>query len=133
MTVIYDPQGLPPDWPDVAAVVQVSRERQVGGRNTSTCHYYLTSYRGSARALGRHVRGHWGIENGLPWALDVTFREDSNRTRARNAGANLALVRRVAASLLKQAPATASIKAKRSQAALDDEFLLQVLQGFQGD
>jgi predicted transposase YbfD/YdcC len=133
VTAIYDPEGLPPDWPDVAAVVLVCREREAGGRNTSTAHYYLTSYRGRAAALGRHIRGHWGIENELHWVLDVAFREDANRTRARNAGANLGLVRRVAASLLKRAPAKGSIKAKRLNAALDDSYLLSVLQGSQGD
>src|SRR5947208_1954378 len=39
--VIYDPPGLPPDWPDVAAVVMVNREREVGGERTCTSHYYL--------------------------------------------------------------------------------------------
>jgi predicted transposase YbfD/YdcC len=131
--VTYDPGGPPPGRPDVAAVAPVSRERGVGGQNRSTSPYYLASGRGSARARGRHVRGHWGIENGLHRVVDVTFREDGNRTQARNAGANLALVRRIAASLLRRAPGKASIKAKRFQAALDDEFLLQVLQGFQGD
>src|SRR5215471_13728797 len=44
--LITDPVGLPGDWPDVAAVVQVNRERQVGGANASTTHYYITSYAG---------------------------------------------------------------------------------------
>ncbi len=131
VTVLYDPPGLPPDWPDVAAVVAVGREREVGGHNTSTAHYYITSYRGRAAELGRRIRGHWGIENGLHWVLDVAFREDGNRTRSANAGANLGLVRRVAASLLKQVPGKGSIKGKRLHAALDDNYLWQVLQGFQ--
>ena len=131
VTVVYDPEGLPPQWPDVAAVVLVGREREAGGKNVSTAHYYITSYRGRASALGRHIRSHWGIENGLHWVLDVAFHEDANRTRLRNAGANLGLVRRVAASLLKQAPDKGSAKAKRLHAALDDTFLLRVLQGFQ--
>jgi predicted transposase YbfD/YdcC len=133
VTVIYDPEGLPAEWPDVAAVVLVGREREAGGKNVSTAHYYLTSYRGRAAELGRRIRGHWGIENGLHWVLDVAFREDTNRTRLRNAGANLGLVRRVAASLLRQVPGKGSIKGKRLQAALDDHYLLQVLQGFQGN
>ncbi len=133
MTGISDPGGLPPDWPGAAAVVQVSRERAAGGRTTSRCHYDLSSYRGRAATRGRHIRGHWGMENELHWALDVAFREDSNRTRAGNAGAKLGLVRRIAASVLKQVPAQASIKARRFQAALDEEFLLRVLQGFQGE
>jgi len=130
VTVIYDPEGLPPEWPDVAAVVLVAREREVKGKNASTAHYYLTSRRGKARQLGRAVRGHWGIENGLHWVLDVAFREDDNHTRAGHAGANLGLVRRVAVSLLKQDPGRGSIKAKRLSAALDDDYLLQVLQEF---
>jgi predicted transposase YbfD/YdcC len=130
VTVIRDPQGLPNGWPDVGAVVVVGRERAVGGKNASTCHYYLTSLRVGAAELGGYVRGHWGVENGLHWCLDTAFREDENRTRDTNAGANLGVIRRVAASLLKQDSGKGSIKAKRFNAALDHNYLIQVLQGF---
>jgi predicted transposase YbfD/YdcC len=133
VTVLYDPPGLPAEWPDVAAVVRVDRERQAGGKNVGTTHHYVTSYRGRAKTLGRYARGHWGIENGLHWVLDVAFREDANRTRDKNAGANLGIVRRLAASLLKQMPERGSIHAKRLNAALDDEYLLKALQRFQGN
>jgi predicted transposase YbfD/YdcC len=129
VTVIYQPEGLPAEWPDVAAVVLVGRERKVGGTNVSTSHYYLTSRGVKARRLGEAIRGHWGIENGLHWVLDVAFGEDDNSTRAGHAGANLGLVRRLALSLLKQDPAKGSIKAKRLSAALDDNYLLRILQG----
>jgi predicted transposase YbfD/YdcC len=129
VTVIYDPEGLPADWPDVAAVVLVGRDREVNGRNTGTAHYYITSYPGSAAELAGYIRGHWGIENGLHWVLDVAFREDESRTRAGHAGANLALARRVAVSLLKRAGDHGSIQTRRLRAAWDNEFLLQVLQG----
>jgi predicted transposase YbfD/YdcC len=130
VTVIADPEGLPAQWTDVAAVVVVGREREVGGRNASTHHFYLTSLRAGAEQLAGYVRGHWGVENGLHWCLDVSFREDANRTRDRNAGANLGMVRRVAASLLKQDTGKGSIKAKRLNAAWDLQYLEQVLQGF---
>lgn len=133
VTVIENPQGLPPDWPDVAAVVQVNREREVNGVNTSTTHYYITSHAGSAKELGTWVRGHWGIENGLHWVLDVVFREDDSRTRSGHAAVNLAMLRKVAVSLLKQAPGKISTATKRLRAGWDDEFLLQVLQGFTSD
>ncbi len=129
VTVIYDPVGLPAGWPDVAAVVLVGREREVKGVSTSTAHYYLTSRAGTAAELAAVIRSHWGIENGLHWVLDVAFREDESRTRDLNAGANLALLRRVAVSLLKRAKAKGSIQTRRLMAAWDDEFLLQVLQG----
>jgi predicted transposase YbfD/YdcC len=133
VTVIYDPEGLPPEWPDVAAVVLVGREREVNGKRAATAHYYITSLRGTAAELGKLIRRHWAVENELHWCLDVAFREDANKTAAGYAGANLGLVRRVAASLLKQDTGKGSIKAKRLKAALDEDYLLQVLQGFVED
>ena len=133
VTVVYDPEGLPADWPDVAAVVQVNREREVGGERTETSHYYIASHGGTAAEFGRWVRGHWAIENGLHWVLDVVFREDRSRIRAENAGANLALIRRVAVSLLRRAPGKGSGVTKRLKAGWDDDYLLQVLQGITAD
>lgn len=128
--VIADPVGLPAGWPDVAAVVQVNRERTVKGKRTSTTHYYVTSVRVDAARLASVIRGHWGIENGLHWELDVVFGEDANRTRDRNAGVNLGVVRRVAVSLLKQDPKRGGMHGKRLKAALNEHYLEQVLQGF---
>jgi predicted transposase YbfD/YdcC len=132
-TVIYDPEGLPPEWPDVTAVILVGREREVKGKRTDATHYYITSLRGTASELGGLIRRHWSVENELHWCLDVAFREDSNKTAAGHAGANLGLVRRVAASLLQQDTNKGSIKAKRLKAALDEGYLMQVLQGFIAD
>ena len=129
VTVAYAPEGLPTGWPDVAAVVQVNREREVGGVRTTTSHYYISSHGGTAADFGRWVRGHWDIENGLHWVLDVVFREDRSRIRAKNAGANLALIRRVAVSLLRRAPGKGSGVTKRLKAGWDDSYLLQALQG----
>jgi predicted transposase YbfD/YdcC len=129
VTVIYEPTGLPAEWPDVAAVVQVNREREVGGERTVTSHYYIASHDGTAADFGRWVRGHWDIENGLHWVLDVVFREDRSRIRAENAGANLAMIRRVAVSLLGRAPGRGSRVTKRLKAGWDENYLLQVLQG----
>jgi len=127
--VFKNPEGIPTEWPDVAAVIQVNREREVGGVRTRTSHYYLTSYAGTAAELGRWVRGHWGVENGLHWVLDVVFREDRSRIREGNAGANLAMVRRVAVSLLRRAPGKGSGVTKRLKAGWDEDYMLQVLQG----
>jgi predicted transposase YbfD/YdcC len=133
VTVLYDPPGLPDGWPDVAAVVLVSRERGVQGHYSSEAQFYLTSYAGTAAELGRLIRGHWGIENGLHWVLDVAFREDANRNSIGHAGTNLALLRRVATSLLKQAAGKGSIHTKRLKAGWDNDFLLSVLQGINAD
>ena len=64
MTVVYNPEGLPAEWPDVAAVVQVNREREVGGERTVTSHYYISSHEGLV-ACQRRTDGnasHSGID-----------------------------------------------------------------------
>src|SRR3954469_4470200 len=102
--------------------------REVGVERAVPSHFYLTSYNGTAADFGRWVRGHWDIENGLHWVLDVVFREDRSRIRAENAGANLAMIRRVAVSLLSRAPGKGSGVTKRLKAGWDDSYLLQVMQ-----
>lgn len=129
VAVIYDPEGLPSGWPDAAAVVLVNRTRDVGGERASTSHYSLTSYAGKADEIAGFIRGHWGIENGLHWVLDVVFREDRSRVRQGNAGSNLAMIRRVAVSLLRRAPGKGSNATKRLKAGWDENYMMQVLQG----
>jgi predicted transposase YbfD/YdcC len=119
-TVIYDPAGLPAEWPDVAAVVMVNREREVKGERAETSHYFITSHRGTAAVLAGLIRRHWGVENELHWSLDVTFGEDRNGTSKGHAGTNLSLVRKVALSLLRQDPGKGSLNWKRLNAALDE-------------
>jgi predicted transposase YbfD/YdcC len=131
VTVIPGPEGIPEGWPDVKAIVLVCRERKEGeGRRSCTAHYYITSLKAGAKALGRLIRGHWGIENGLHWVLDTAFGEDDNKTREGHAGANLGLIRRVALSLLKQDPGKGSIRTKRYAATIDQTYLANVLRGF---
>jgi predicted transposase YbfD/YdcC len=129
VAVIYDPEGLPQEWPDVKAVAEVVRRREAGGVSATTTHYYVSSHAGTAGELAGLIRGHWGIENGLHWVLDVVFHEDQSRIREGHAGENLGLLRRVAIALLKRAPGKGTTPTKRLKAGWDDAFLLQVLQG----
>ncbi len=133
VTVLPAPADLPGEWVGANAVVQVCRERVVDGVRTSSTHYYLSSHAGTAAELGGFIRRHWGIES-MHWVLDVVFREDDSRVREGHAGANLAMVRRVAVSLLRRAPGTkrATTPTKRKKAGWDDNYLLQVLQGISG-
>ena len=82
-----------------------------------------------AAFYGKGLRGHWGIENGQHWQLDVTFAEDHSAIRQRNAAQNFALLRRMALSLLKRHPGKGSLATKRYQAALDVELLEEILKG----
>jgi len=128
VTVVENPKGLPEDWPDVAAIVQVNREREVKGKNTSTTHYYLTSLKADAKTLGQYVRRHWAIENELHWSLDVTYGEDAHRTANKNAAANLATIRRTAISLLKQdITGKGSLRGRAYKASINSEYMEQIL------
>lgn len=127
VTVIRHPPGLPQNWPDAKAIVQVNRERTVNGRNASTTHYYVTSRAESAEALGRWIRRHWAIENELHWGLDVVFGEDAYRSGNRRAAANLGLLRRVAATLLRQLPGRESLRTKMIYAAGRQDYMNQIL------
>jgi predicted transposase YbfD/YdcC len=111
-------------------VVQVERKREIEGKQESSTHYYLSRYAGTASERAQWIRGHWGMENQLHWVLDVVFGEDDSRVRAGHAGANLAMIRKVAVSLLRRAPGKGSLVTKRLKAGWDDDFLLSILQEF---
>ena len=127
--VLYDLEGLSTrqEWADLEAIVRVARTRREGGKETFEVAHYISSRRGSAEELGSATRGHWGIENGLHWVLDVVFREDDCRLKDRTAGENLGLLRRVAASLLRQDGSKGSVRGKLRRAAWDDDFRLHLL------
>lgn len=115
-------------WQDCQTLVRIRRLAQRDGKLTDETHYYLTSLAPHASLLLAAVRAHWGIENSCHWVLDVIFHEDASRTRSHHADENLALLRKMALNLLRQHPAKGSLKGKRYRAALNEDFLLQVLQ-----
>jgi predicted transposase YbfD/YdcC len=116
-------------WVGLCSLVLVLRvvTCQVSGAETTEVHHYISSLRPSARRLGRAIRGHWGIENGLPWVLDVVFREDARRLYDRTAAENVGLLNRLATSLRRGDPAKGSLKVKRKRAGWNTNYLAQLL------
>jgi predicted transposase YbfD/YdcC len=127
--VLYDLNGLSTrqEWVDLQAIVRVCRTTREGDKETIEEAHYICSRRGSAEELGNGTRGHWGIENGLHWVLDVIFREDDCRLKDRTAAENLGMLRRVAVSLLRQDQSKGSVSGKVLRAGWDDEFRLRLL------
>ena len=127
--VLYNLEGLSTraEWVDLQAIVRVWRTIRQGDKETFEDAHYICSRRASAAELGRGTRGHWDIENGLHWVLDVIFREDDSRLKDRTAAENLGLLRRVVASLLRQDHSKGSVSGKLLRAAWDDEFRLHLL------
>jgi predicted transposase YbfD/YdcC len=115
-------------WRDIQSVGCAIGNTIREGRATGLVRYFISSLKPDAKRFGKAVRGHWGIENSQHWVLDVTFREDDRRQQDRNGAANLAAVRRLAVSLLRQDKTiTRGAKAKRMVAALEPTYLLRVL------
>jgi predicted transposase YbfD/YdcC len=99
------------------------------GKETIEVRYYLSSLELGVQEFARAVRGHWGIENGCHWTLDMTFREDESRLREGNLRENVAWLNRFALSLLKQHPGRQSVAMKRRSCGWSDDFLMEVVTG----
>ena len=121
-------------WEDLRTISMVVSERQVAGEESTTdVRYYIGSKPGKAKEYAGYIRGHWGIENSLHWILDMAFDEDRSRIRKDHGQENLALLRRLAVSVLKNAKSCpGSIRTKQLQAILDDEVLRDMLNVFSG-
>lgn len=113
------------EWAGCQCVGRVTRKRSKGEKTTEETIYYITSLDFEAELFGKAVREHWGVENGLHWALDVIFREDGHRYQKRIGAANLSLMRKIALGVLtrdktvKKGRATKQMKAVGSPSYRD--------------
>jgi predicted transposase YbfD/YdcC len=120
-------------WAGLRGVCMVLEERTLGDQTSMEVRYYIGSFPGTAQEYAEVIRGHWGIENTLHWVLDVVFREDASRARAEHGAENLAWLRRMAVSLLKNdTTCQRSLRQKSIKALCDHEFLLQLLSQVSG-
>jgi predicted transposase YbfD/YdcC len=117
-------------WPELRTVLAVESIRGVNGSGKveAKIRYFLSSCRDDPAVLVQAIRRHWTIENGLHWVLDVTFREDDSRVRDRMAARNLAILRKIAINLMtRDRKPSISIRARRKQAAWNDDYMLSLL------
>lgn len=105
----------------------VCSTRQLWNKTTTEVRFYISSLAADALRHNQVIRSHWSIENSLHWVLDVTFNEDAIRIRQGHAAENLGLLRRLSVSLLKREPSRLSLKMKRYQAGMDNDFLMKIL------
>jgi predicted transposase YbfD/YdcC len=125
------PKDLPmlDEWEGLKSIGTVVRCYKKDGKELADIRYYISSLKVGVKLFARAVRGHWAIENGCHWTLDMTFREDESRIRGKQIRENFAWLNRLALSLLKQHPSKDSIAMKRRICGWDDAFLLEVLTG----
>lgn len=99
------------------------------GKEAIEVRYYISSLEVDVKQFAHAVRGHWSIENGCHWVLDMTFREDESRLRERHLRENFAWLNRFALSLLKQHPGRQSLAMKRRSCGWSETFLMEVVTG----
>jgi len=115
-------------WEGLRSVGMVESRRELDGKVTTERRYYLCSLKAEVETFARAVRGHWGVENKLHWAMDVSFREDQSRARQGYAAENLATLRRLALNLLKREKTKKrGIRGKMLNASWDHSYLLRLL------
>lgn len=117
LTASADLQGYS-DWPALAQVFRLERRRlhTKSGKETHEVVYGLTSLRpsdASAAQLLTLNRAAWGIENGLHYRRDVTFREDATRLTRGHAGRVMASLNNLVIGLLRVAGHTNLAAARR--------------------
>lgn len=114
-------------WKGVKMLVKIIASRTVDGVTTSNSRYYISSEEQAITFYNSSVRGHWGIENHLHWHLDVTFKEDANRSRTGYAPQNLNILRKMALHRISGMDDKLSLKKRRFRASMNVNYLHQVL------
>lgn len=119
----------PQQWPDLKMFGVIEAERTINGKTRGERRLYIGSIAPDAASLAKTVRAHWGIENRVHWCLDVALNDDQMRARSKNAGANLAIVRRLVLNLFRLDPShkKGGIHTRRILAASSDSYRTSLL------
>ncbi|MCC8118187.1 MAG: ISAs1 family transposase [Bacteroidales bacterium] len=115
-------------WPHLETIVKIERTREIGDKATHETAYFLSDEEyPSARYYSMVARGHWGVENGLHWHLDVTFHEDDSRLRTGFGPRNLSTLRKLALNVLRRADDKLSLARRRKKCARNLGYLYTIL------
>ena len=94
------PEWVVEQWPGSATIIAVRSHGIRDNKLTDETRYDVSSLRTGAKALLRHVRDRWSIENSWHWGRDVALREDAHRYREINGVQILATLRSLAINAL---------------------------------
>lgn len=111
------------EWAGLKGVGMVLREVEKGGNKSIENAYFIGSVN-TVKQLEKAVRNHWQVES-FHWSLDVTYKDDANKTRKGNAPQNLALIKRIAFNAAKKDTTVhpkESMKGKRFIATMDFKY-----------
>lgn len=116
-------------WKNLRSLIRVEARRTIDGQTSSEYRYYISSLPADDPGkLLACIRGHWGVENGLHWCLDISFGDDQRRIRQGHGAENFARLSRIALNLLKkQTNHKVGLKTKRLCCGWSHDYLFRVL------
>lgn len=114
-------------WKHLKSIIIVESKREIKDKISFETRFYLSDLALEPKEFNQYIRNHWSIENSLHWQLDVTFREDLQRTQSGNGPENLAIVRKLSLQLLNKITDKESIKSRRKLAGWNDQYLIELL------
>ncbi len=114
-------------WQHLKSIIIIESKREIKDKISFETRYYLSDLTLEPKEFNQYIRNHWSIENKLHWQLDVTFREDLQRTQTGNTPENLAIVRKLSLQLLNKITDKESIKSRRKLAGWNDQYLIEML------
>ena len=103
------------EWAGLRSIAVTRNTITKNGETKTEVRYFISSLGIDVKEVTRAIRSHWMVES-YHWHLDVTFREDANRTIDKQAAYNLNVLRKLCANTLKLleiCKKNASMKLKR--------------------
>jgi predicted transposase YbfD/YdcC len=88
------------DWAGLKSIAMTRNTITKNGVKTTETRYFISSLLLDIKEIARAIRRHWIVES-YYWHLDVTFREDANRTIDKHIAFNLNILRKLALHILK--------------------------------
>jgi len=120
--------GAKASWANLHSLGMVESRREHGEKVEIERRDYLVSLPADGVRFSDAVRQHWGVENKVPWVLDVSFAEDASRIRKDTGAQTFSVLRHIAVNLLRrESQHKRGIKARRKRAGWDRDYPLQVL------
>lgn len=88
------------EWRGLKSIGYERKILEKEGKRTVEERYFISSLKKDIGLFSRAVRGHRSVES-MHWHLDVTFREDANKTLDKTAAQNQNIIRKWSLSILK--------------------------------
>lgn len=121
------------NWMNLSYLVEVTRKRTIlstGNTSVEVSYYIGSDAQVTASQVAQTIRRHWSIENELHWVLDIAFREDEARHRAKNTAQNMTILRHFSLNIVKQDKTRKlGVANSRRRAGWDRDYLLHLLHG----